>query len=62
MTDTQNTPQNTGEPAASADDAAPKKSYEPPRVVSHDPLEVIAALCTPSPPGKGDGTCGVGMS
>ena len=33
----------------------PKKPYEAPRVVSHNALEVIAATCTPSPPGKTNG-------
>ena len=33
-------------------DQAPKKPYEPPKVVSHHQVEVIAGTCTPSPPGK----------
>jgi hypothetical protein len=46
--ETRKTLQKTGAPA-------PKKPYEPPRVVSHNALEIIAATCTPSPPGKTNG-------
>ena len=43
-------------PAASA---PPKKPYEPPRIVSREPLEAVAAVC--SPPGKANpGACPTG--
>lgn len=36
----------------------PKRPYEPPRILFHEPLEALAVACTPSPPGKGDpGAC-----
>jgi len=39
-----------------AADRAPRRPYAPPRILSREPLEVIAALC--SPPGKADaGAC-----
>lgn len=31
-----------------------RKPYEPPRILSREPLEVIAATCSPSPPAKGN--------
>ena len=30
------------------------RNYEKPRIIFREPLEVVAAACTPSPPGKGD--------
>lgn len=37
--------------------------YEPPRVLFREPLEGVAAACTPSPPGKADlVNCGQGQS
>ncbi len=41
---------------------APKRTdrlpYEPPRIVFRGPLESMAAVCTPSPPAKGNpGLC-----
>jgi hypothetical protein len=36
-----------------------KKPYEPPRIVSREPLEAVAAVC--SPPGKANpGACPTG--
>jgi hypothetical protein len=32
----------------------PKKAYEPPRIVFREPLEVVAAVCSP---GKADFSC-----
>ena len=33
-------------------------AYDPPRILYREPLETIAALCTPSPPAKGTpGAC-----
>ena len=43
---------------AAARPASPRKSYEPPRILSRDPLEAMAALCAPRPPAKGNpGLC-----
>ena len=36
--------------------APPKKPYDPPRILSREPLEAVAAVC--SPPGKANpGLC-----
>ena len=32
---------------------APKKAYQPPKVVSHHVMEVVAGACTPPPNGPG---------
>jgi len=32
-----------------------KKAYQTPQILSKETLEVLAALCTPSPPAKADG-------
>ena len=29
-----------------------RKPYEPPRIVSREPLEAMAAVCSPRPPAK----------
>ena len=43
--------------------AMKKKPYVPPRVVSHDALEVITGACTPSPPAKQSAaTCSLSQS
>lgn len=35
-----------------------KQAYETPKIVSREPLEFVAAVCTPSPPAKADfGAC-----
>ena len=37
-----------------------RKDYEKPRITFREPLEVVAAACTPSPPGKSDaGVCAI---
>ena len=36
----------------SAVPAPSKKAYEPPAVIYRAPLEAMAAVCTPAPPGK----------
>ena len=42
-----------------ASSPTPKKPYEPPRIVSREPLEAVAAVC--SPPGKANpGACPTG--
>jgi hypothetical protein len=36
----------------------PRKPYEPPRIVSREPLEAMAAVCSPRPPAKSNaGLC-----
>ena len=45
-----------------AHDATPategKKPYEAPRVLSREPLEAVAAVCSPAPPAKANpGAC-----
>ena len=43
---------------AVAREIAPKKAYEKPQIVYRAPLEAMAAVCTPQPPGKADLSCG----
>lgn len=39
----------------------PKRPYDPPRILSREPLEAVAAVCTPAPPGKANpGACPAG--
>lgn len=39
-------------------DAGQSPPYEAPRILFREPLEGVAAACTPSPPGKNDmGSC-----
>ena len=45
------------EPSVSHQSQPSKKTYERPRIVFKEPLEVIAAACAPSPPGKSAGPC-----
>lgn len=49
-----------GSPAgeASAQAAAPRRPYAPPRILSREPLEAVASICAPSPPFKNPGLCG----
>lgn len=38
-----------------------RKDYTPPMIVSREPLEAMAAICSPSPPAKANaGACPVG--
>jgi hypothetical protein len=41
-----------------------RKPYEKPRVLYREPLEAVAAACTPAPPGKSGPAemCNVGSS
>lgn len=40
-----------------------RKDYEKPRIIFREPLEVVAAACTPSPPGKNTaGVCSLPQS
>jgi hypothetical protein len=31
-----------------------RRHYEPPRILSREPLEAVAAVCAPAPPAKGN--------
>ena len=45
-------------PEATKPAADGKKPYEPPRILSREPLEAVAAVCSPSPPAKANpGAC-----
>jgi hypothetical protein len=62
MTETKNQPRDDGRRKPGAEPVG-KKAYEPPRVVSHDALEVITGAC--SPPGiakQNTGVCQLGQS
>lgn len=39
-----------------------RRPYEPPRILARGTLEVMAAACTPTPPGKGAGFCSIASS
>jgi hypothetical protein len=46
---------NAGEPKEATQT---KKRYQRPEIVYQEPLEAMAAVCTPAPPAKADpGTC-----
>jgi hypothetical protein len=48
-----------GKPAAPIPEG--KKPYEAPRILSREPLEGVAAVCSPSPPAKANpGQCPLG--
>ena len=41
--------------------AGARRAYERPRILYREPLETIAAICSPSPPAKGNpGVCPLG--
>lgn len=41
--------------------AVARKPYSPPRILSREPLEAMAAICRPTPPAKANaGACPVG--
>lgn len=44
--------------------APARKAYERPQIIYRAPLEAMAAICSPAPPGKalGDGNCTVQFS
>lgn len=49
--------QSTGE----NDDEKKRKPYAPPVIVSREPLEAMAAICSPRPPAKANaGQCPLG--
>lgn len=49
---------------ASDDARGPEETlpYEKPRILLREPLEAVAAACTPSPPGKSAGICALTFS
>jgi hypothetical protein len=41
--------------------AVERKPYSPPRILSREPLEAMAAICRPTPPAKANaGACPMG--
>jgi hypothetical protein len=41
--------------------AASRRPYQPPRILFREPLEAMAAICTPHPPAKANkGLCPMG--
>ena len=43
------------------DEPAGRKTYSPPRILSREPLEAMAAICRPTPPAKANaGACPMG--
>ena len=38
-----------------------RKAYESPKILAREPLEAVAAVCTPSPPAKTFGACFAGQ-
>jgi hypothetical protein len=48
-------------PRPESDVSASRKSYSPPRILSREPLEAMAAICRPTPPSKANaGACPLG--
>ena len=50
------------EPSVKRKDGEPKKPYEPPRLVSQQLMEAVAAACVPVPPGKAIDGCPIQTS
>jgi hypothetical protein len=45
-------------PRPENDEPVTRKSYTPPRILSREPLEAMAAICRPTPPSKANaGAC-----
>ena len=45
------------------DEPVARKPYSPPRILSREPLEAMAAICRPAPPSKANaGACPFGPS
>ena len=45
------------------DEPVARKPYSPPRILSREPLEAMAAVCRPTPPAKANaGACPMGPS
>lgn len=48
-------------PQPENDSTAVRKQYSPPRILSREPLEAMAAICRPTPPSKANaGACPMG--
>ena len=48
-------------PRPENDGNAVRKPYSPPRILSREPLEAMAAICRPAPPSKANaGACPLG--
>ncbi|MES1243152.1 MAG: hypothetical protein ABUT39_16185 [Acidobacteriota bacterium] len=43
-----------GEPARNPGSHWERRRYEPPRILYREPLEAMAAVCSPVPPAKGN--------
>jgi hypothetical protein len=51
----------TSNAGAAPDEARRRRPYAPPRIVHREPLEAIAAVCSPAPPAKNNpGFCPLG--
>jgi hypothetical protein len=49
------------QPRPENDGSAGRKPYSPPRILSREPLEAMAAICRPTPPAKANaGACPMG--
>lgn len=49
------------QPRPENDGTAVRKPYSPPRILSREPLEAMAAICRPAPPSKANaGACPMG--
>ena len=49
------------QPRPENDGPAVRKPYSPPRILSREPLEAMAAICRPAPPSKANaGACPLG--
>lgn len=42
------------DPKSKRAEEAPRKPYVPPQILSREPLEVMASVCAPTPPAKGN--------
>jgi hypothetical protein len=58
MENQERTPNTSPAPEADRNpNAEGKRAYEKPAFLYQAPLEAMAAVCTPRPPGKGPGVC-----
>ncbi len=49
------------QPHQENDEPVGRKPYAPPRILSREPLEAMAAICRPTPPSKANaGACPLG--
>jgi hypothetical protein len=50
--------ENVTQSASTQTEVAPKRPYERPQILHREPLEVMASVCAPHPPAKGNpGVC-----